>query len=289
MNINWFPGHMKKTKELLKQSLSLVDVVIEILDARIPLSSKNPEIDMLVKDKKRIVLLNKCDLSDDRANKIWMAHLKNEDTEVILCNAVTKSSVKAIMKSCDKLMEEKRKRLEAKGIKNKPARAVIVGVPNVGKSTLINSIAGKKSAKTGNRPGVTKGKQWIRLKGNIELLDTPGILWPKFENQEVALNLAFTGAIKDEIMDTETLAYKLIERLVVRYPEAIPHRYDVEVEGKETIQIMDEIGIKRGCMLRNKEIDYARVSKLMLDEFRRGMLGRITLELPGDHEEQEQE
>ncbi|WDV47677.1 ribosome biogenesis GTPase YlqF [Clostridiaceae bacterium M8S5] len=284
MNINWFPGHMKKTRDLLKQNLSLVDVVIEILDARIPMSSKNPEIDKLLKDKKRLVILNKSDLSDDRSNQKWMSYLKNNNTQVILNNALTKSGVNAILKNCDKLMEEKRKRLELKGIKNKAIKAMIVGVPNVGKSTVINSIAGKKSTKTGNRPGVTKGKQWIRLKGNIELLDTPGILWPKFENQEVALNLAFTGAIKDEIMDIETLAYKFIEVLIAKCPFTIENRYEVNIDGKTTIQVMDEIAIKRGCVIRKGEIDYTRVSNLILDEFRKGKLGRLTLEEPEDIE-----
>ncbi|WP_066507253.1 ribosome biogenesis GTPase YlqF [Abyssisolibacter fermentans] len=282
MNINWFPGHMKKTRDLLKQNLSLVDVVIEILDARIPISSKNPEIDKLINNKKRIVILNKSDLSDKKANEQWVTYLKDNDTEVILNNALTKNSVNMILKSCDKLMKEKRMRLEKRGIKNKVVKAMIVGIPNVGKSTLINSISGRKSAKTGNRPGVTKGKQWIRLKGNIELLDTPGILWPKFENQDIALSLAFTGAIKDEIMDTDTLAYKLVEVLSSKYPHTLIDRYEIELENKTTIQIIDEIALKRGCVMKNKEIDYTRISNLILDEFRKGKLGRITLELPED-------
>lgn len=282
MNINWFPGHMKKTRDLLRQNLSLVDVVIEILDARIPISSKNPEIDKLINNKKRIVILNKSDLSDKKANEQWVTYLKDNDTEVILNNALTKNSVNKILKSCDKLMKEKRMRLEKRGIKNKVVKAMIVGIPNVGKSTLINSISGRKSAKTGNRPGVTKGKQWIRLKGDIELLDTPGILWPKFENQDIALSLAFTGAIKDEIMDTDTLAYKLVEVLSSKYPHALIDRYEIELENKTTIQLIDEVALKRGCVMRNKEVDYTRVCNLILDEFRKGKLGRITLELPED-------
>lgn len=280
MNINWYPGHMKKTKELLIKNLKLVDIVYEILDARIPNSSKNPVIDSILQNKPRVIILNKRDLADEKANKFWLDYYNKNNTQVVLTNSLNNVGVNKISDITNKALHEKIKRLEQKGIKNKTVRAMIVGIPNVGKSTLINTLAKRKSAKTGNRPGVTKGNQWIKLKGNIELLDTPGILWPKFEDQDVALNLAFTGAIKDEVMDTETLCFKLIEKLTIQHPNLIEKRYNVKVENSETIEIMDQIAINRGCIFKRNEIDYDRVSNLILDEFRKGVLGRITLEYP---------
>jgi ribosome biogenesis GTPase A len=280
MNINWFPGHMKKTRDLLIQNLKLVDIVYELLDARIPMSSKNPEIDKLVSNKPRIIILNKSDLSSDEGNEKWMEFYNKENTNTVLINAVKGVGVNDLLHKSHLIMEDKINRLKSKGIKNKPIRAMIVGIPNVGKSTLINALAGRKSAKTGNRPGVTKGKQWIKLKGNLELLDTPGILWPKFEDENVALNLAFIGAIKDEIMDVETLALRLIERLSIMYPELIRKRYNVEITGREPLEIFNSIAVKRGCLIKGGEIDYSRAAHLVLDEFRRGIIGRITLEYP---------
>lgn len=280
MNINWYPGHMKKTKELLIKNLKLVDIVYEILDSRIPNSSKNPVIDNILQNKPRVIILNKRDLADEKANKFWLDYYNKNNTQVVLTNSLNNVGVNKISDITNKALHEKIKRLEQKGIKNKTVRAMIVGIPNVGKSTLINTLAKRKSAKTGNRPGVTKGNQWIKLKGNIELLDTPGILWPKFEDQDVALNLAFTGAIKDEVMDTETLCYKFIEKLANSHPDLIEKRYNVKVENSEIIEIMDKIAINRGCIIKRNEIDYTRVSNLILDEFRKGVLGRITLEYP---------
>ncbi|MBS4536070.1 ribosome biogenesis GTPase YlqF [Clostridium sp. D2Q-14] len=280
MNINWFPGHMKKTRELLQKNLKLVDIVYELIDSRIPLSSRNPEIDKIVQNKPRIVIMNKSDLSNSNINKEWVEYFSKLGVNTVLVDAIKNKGVSQIISETNNLVKEKKEKLLSRGIKNKPIRAMIVGIPNVGKSTLINSLAGRKSAKTGDRPGVTKGKQWIKLKGNIELLDTPGILWPKFEEQEVALNLAFTGAIKDEIMDIETLALKLIEKLMVLASNSIEKRYDVMIEGKTSLQVMDDIGIRRGCILRKKEIDYARVANIVLDEFRDGTIGDISLETP---------
>ncbi|WP_026893869.1 ribosome biogenesis GTPase YlqF [Clostridiisalibacter paucivorans] len=280
MNINWFPGHMKKTRELLKSNLKLIDVVIELLDARIPMSSKNPEIDSILGDTPRVVVLNKSDLSNNRANNMWMQYFNSKGEDVILANSIKNKGIKEIIDLTNKKAFDKLERLKKRGVKNRAVRVMIVGIPNVGKSTLINGLAGKKSAKTGNRPGVTKGKQWIRLKGNIEMLDTPGILWPKFEDKKVALNLAFTGAIKDEILDIETLGLKLIERLLALSPESLINRYNIDVEEKTPLEIYDEIAIKRGCILKGNNIDYTRVSHIILDEFRRGKMGAITLELP---------
>ncbi|MFA5524452.1 MAG: ribosome biogenesis GTPase YlqF [Tissierellales bacterium] len=282
LNINWYPGHMKKTKDLISNNLKLVDLVIELLDSRIPYSSKNPDIDKLIGNKPRIVVMNKSDLSNERVNRKWIDHYKSKAQSVILANSVSSLGISNIFYEANKAVEEKMKLRELKGIKNTSIRAMIVGIPNVGKSTLINSLAGRKGAQTGNRPGITKGKQWIKLKGNIELLDTPGILWPKFDDENVALNLAFTGAIKDEIMDIETLALRFIERLIKKEQAFLESRYDIEIENNKPIEVMEKIAFRRGCLLRKEEIDYTRVSHLILDEFRRGLIGQITLEYPED-------
>lgn len=280
MNINWFPGHMKKTRDLIQNNLKLVDVVVELIDARIPLSSRNPEIDAIVGNKPRLIVLNKCDLSNEGVNNKWKEYFQEKGINTVFVNAVRNKGTRKIVEEINEITREKRERLLARGVKNKTTRIMIVGIPNVGKSTLINALARKKSAKTGDRPGVTKSKQWIKLSKELELLDTPGILWPKFEDQEVALNLAYTGAIKDEIMDIETLAFKLIEKLVEIAPNKLEERYKVEIEGKETLEIMDEIALKRGCIRRGREIDYSRIASIILDEFRDGTIGNISLEDP---------
>lgn len=280
MNINWYPGHMKKTKEFIKKNLPLVDIIYELLDARIPISSKNPDIDYLVGNKPRIIILNKSDLSDPEKNIMWQKQLFKMGIPSILVNSLENTGIKELINKSNELMREKRDRQEKKGIKNKSIRVMIVGIPNVGKSTLINNLSGRKGAKTGNKPGVTKGNQWIRLKNNLELLDTPGILWPKFEDKEIGLNLAFTGAIKDEILDTETLSYKLIEKLVAICPLLLEERYNIIVSNKSTEEIFIDIAQKRGCILKGGEIDYSKTSNIILDDFRKGRIGRITLETP---------
>lgn len=281
MNINWYPGHMKKTIEDIEKKLKLVDFVIEIIDSRIPFSSRNPIFDDLLKNKKRLLIFNKSDLSDPKLNEIWMEKLTDENNFAISYNAM-KGNVSLVVKKSQELMAEEIKKYEDKGLNKGALRAMIVGIPNSGKSTFINSISGTRSAKTGNRPGVTKVNQWIKIHPKLHLLDTPGVLWPKFEDK-VGLNLAFTGAIKDEIMDRETLTLKLIEKLKDIYPSSIEERYKISnVKDKEALDIMDEIGKNRGALMRGGYIDYEKVAGIVLDEFRKGILGRITLEVPDE-------
>lgn len=281
MNINWYPGHMKKTIEDIEKKLKLVDFVIEIIDSRIPFSSRNPIFDDLLKNKKRLLIFNKSDLSDPKLNEIWMEKLTDENNFAISYNAM-KGNVSLVVKKSQELMAEEIKKYEDKGLNKGALRAMIVGIPNSGKSTFINSISGTRSAKTGNRPGVTKVNQWIKIHPKLHLLDTPGVLWPKFEDK-VGLNLAFTGAIKDEIMDRETLALKLIEKLKDIYPSSIEERYKISnLKDKEALDIMDEIGKNRGALMRGGYIDYEKVAGIVLDEFRKGILGRITLEVPDE-------
>lgn len=280
MNINWYPGHMKKTKESIKKNLPLVDIIYELLDARIPISSKNPDIDYLVGNKPRIIILNKSDLSDPEKNIMWQKQLFKKGIPSILVNSLENTGIKELINKSNELMKDKRDKQEKKGIKNRSIRVMIVGIPNVGKSTLINNLSGKKGTKTGNKPGVTKGNQWIRLKNNLELLDTPGILWPKFEDENIGFNLAFTGAIKDEILDTETLSYKLIEKLVDICPLLLEERYNIIVSNKSADEIFIDIAKKRGCIIKGGEIDYSKTSNIILDDYRKGRIGRITLETP---------
>ena len=280
MNINWYPGHMKKTKESLEKNISMVDIVYELLDARIPISSRNPIVDDIVKDKPRITILNKSDLSNDRDNKLWKEYFEEKGISTIFMNASSGKGINELINLSLEKTSEKRERYLKRGVQNKPIRVMILGIPNVGKSTLINSLAGRKGAKIGNRPGITKMNQWIKTKGGLELLDTPGILWPKFEDKEVGLNLAFIGSIKDEILDRESLALKLIEKLILINPGNLEKRYNLNIEDKSALDIMKEIGSNRGCKIRGGEIDYSKVSSIVLDEFRKGKIGNITLELP---------
>lgn len=281
MNINWFPGHMKKTRELLKDNLKLVDLVVEILDGRIPLSSRNPEIDSIIQDKPRVVLLNKCDLADPKVLREWENYYKERGIETVSINALKGINLDKIVVKAKEVTKEKMEKIISKGRKERPIRMMIVGIPNVGKSSLINKLAGKKSAQVGDRPGVTKSKQWVKLKGNLELLDTPGILWPKFEDQNVALNLAFTGAIRDEILDVETIALRLIEKLSEKNPESLTERYNIEIE-ETPLETMEAIGKKRGCISRGNEYDYTRIANIVLNEFRAGTLGKISIESPSE-------
>ena len=273
---------MKKTKDLMKANLKLVDVVVELLDSRIPYSSKNPDIDTLMAGKPRVVLLNKSDISDRAKLNKWINYYKEQGIKAIPIDAMKGTGVNRIVDECKNAVKDKMDSLKEKGRKERAIRIMIVGVPNVGKSSLINKLTGRRSTQTGDRPGVTKGKQWVKLRGNLELLDTPGILWPKFEDQDVALNLAFTRAIKDEILDVETLALRLIEKLMVIEPEKLAARYKLEELGESGIETMDMIAQKRGFITGRKEIDYTRTATTVLNEFRTGKLGNITLEVPED-------
>ncbi|KXA14609.1 ribosome biogenesis GTPase YlqF [Clostridium perfringens] len=280
MAINWFPGHMVKTKREIQNNLKLVDVVIEIRDARIPKSSKNPDIDTLCAGKPRVILLNKSDLTDPKVTKAWKDSLTNDETIVLEVNALKGEGLNAIKPALLKLLKEKHDRLKAKGLAKITTRAMVVGIPNVGKSTFINKMAKNNIAKTGDRPGVTKNKQWIKTKLGIELMDTPGVLWPKFEDEIVGLNLAFTGAIKDEIMDTEELALKLVERLQETNPEELMTRYKLTELQENPLDNLDAIARKRGAIMAGNQIDYNRIAGIILDEFRGGKIGKISLEKP---------
>jgi ribosome biogenesis GTPase A len=285
MAINWFPGHMVKTKREIKENLKLVDAVIEIRDARIPKSSANPDIDELCKDKPRLILLNKSDLTDNKTTKAWINALKSESIRAIEVNCLKGDGIKNIKPALMELLKEKHERLKAKGLAKIITRVMVVGIPNVGKSTFINKMARNNIAKTGDRPGVTKNKQWIKTAIGIELLDTPGVLWPKFEDEEVALNLAFTGAIKDEIMDTEELSLKLVERLQSTNPDLLKNRYKLEAVAEEPIDTLNMIARKRGAIVSGGEIDYNRIASIILDEFRGGKIGNVSLETPWKGEE----
>ena len=275
-NINWYPGHMKKTRELIRDNLKMVDAVIEVIDARIPVSSRNPLIDEILQDKPRIVALNKSDLADASASKSWAEYFQRLGYRTVIMNAAGGSGIKELLRVLKTMEQEKQ---QTSAIK-RPYRLMIVGVPNVGKSSLINRLSGRKSAKTGDKPGVTKGKQWIKLQGGMQLLDTPGILWPKFEDPKAGMNLAFCGSIKDEIMDLPTLGMELIGYLGEHYPQLLMERYKLEKIGETPLETMEDMAVKRGCILPGKRIDYERIGRLVLDEFRAGIIGRITLEQP---------
>lgn len=273
-HINWYPGHMKKTRELIAENLKMVDIVIEVIDARIPVSSRNPIIDELVKNKRRLIILNKSDLSDPKANEAWAETFKKQGNLVLTMNCMTGSGVGQLYKLLSRLQDEKNEGQ----LRKKSLRMMIVGVPNVGKSSLINRMTGKKSAKTGDRPGVTKGKQWLGLENGMQLLDTPGILWPKFEDPQVGLNLAFCGSIKDEILDTASLALELIKVLQRDYPQLLRERYKLDELDEDALVNMEAIAAKRGFILSGKRVDYERCARTVLDEFRGGKIGNITLE-----------
>ncbi len=283
MNFQWYPGHMTKAKRQMQEDMKLIDLVIELVDARIPLSSRNPDIDELGRQKARLILMNKADLASEKQTQRWSDFFRNKGYFVVKLDARTWSGMKGIndviMEACREKMERDRKR----GIKNRPVRAMVVGIPNVGKSTFINTFAGKACTKTGNKPGVTKGKQWIRLNRNVELLDTPGILWPKFEDQRVGLHLALIGSIKDEILNIDELSLELIKILKEYYPGILKERYDAEEEAQPP-EILMQIAENRNCIKKGNELDYSKAAALALDEFRSGRLGKITLEFPEEQQ-----
>jgi len=285
MSINWYPGHMKKTKELIVANLKLVDAVVELLDARIPLSSRNPQFDELVKNKKRIVAFTKSDLADRNKTKMWISAYEKQGITAIPINAATGQGVNQLVDLIKTSCQDVLIRAEEKGRMHRPIRIMIIGIPNVGKSSLINKLAGKNAAKTGNKPGVTKGKQWIRINKDIDLFDTPGILWPKIEEDLMGIKLAVTGAIKDEILNIEDIAFHLINILLEQYPDAFTSRYDIDLKSYEdeelrTVEIMEAIGRKRGCIMRGNQVDLEKVSRLVIDEYRKGSIGTMTLEVP---------
>ncbi len=286
MNFQWYPGHMVKAKRMMQEDMKLIDVVIELVDARIPLSSKNPDIDSLAKNKSRVILLNKSDMSDQRHNNAWKEYFEAKGYFVALVNSKSGSGVKQVQNIINEACAAKIERDRKRGILYRPVRAMIVGIPNVGKSTFINSFVGKATAKTGNKPGVTKGKQWIRLNKNTELLDTPGILWPKFEDQAVGLRLALIGSINDNIINTSDLALELILILNRYYPGVLTTRYGIDTEEAADLQgaskILEKIAIKRACMLKGGEPDHERAAVFLMDDFRSTKLGNLTLEFVED-------
>lgn len=309
MDFQWYPGHMTKARRAMQEDIKLVDMVIEVVDARVPISSRNPDIDELGKNKFRLVLLNKADLADEKKNVQWQEWFRAKGIAVVMTDARAKNSMKTIQNTIMEVCKEKIERDRKRGIKNRPVRAMVVGIPNVGKSTFINSFAGRSCAKTGNKPGVTRGNQWIRLNKNVELLDTPGILWPKFEDQTVGLHLAFIGSIKDDILNQEELALELIQFLQASYPQLLKARYQEEsvqnesaeaaqmaeatdevakqpqdaaldVTTAEPLKVLEQIAKLRGCLLKAGELDTKKAAALCLDDFRAGRLGRISVEIP---------
>ena len=283
MNYQWYPGHMTKARRQMQEDLKLIDLMIELVDARVPAASRNPDIDELGKNKARLILLNKSDLADERGNDAWMEYFKGKGYSVVKVNSRSGAGMKAINSAVQEACKEKIERDRKRGILNRPVRAMVVGIPNVGKSTFINAYAGRACAKTGNKPGVTKGKQWIRLSKQLELLDTPGILWPKFEDQQVGLKLAFTGAINDDILDPENMAIAFINHMISRNPDCLRNRYQITFDTiEEPHVILEKIAMARGFKKKGGEPDLERAGKILMDEYRGGKLGRLTLELPED-------
>ncbi len=280
-NYQWYPGHMTKAKRMMQEDIKLIDLVIELVDARVPLSSRNPDIDELGKNKSRLILLNKSDLADTRKNKLWIDYFSEKGFYVLEMNSKTGVGMKSIQSMVQEACKEKIARDRKRGILNRPVRAMVVGIPNVGKSTFINSFAGRACAKTGNKPGVTKGKQWIRLNKSLELLDTPGILWPKFEDQTVGLRLAMIGSINDEILHLDELAYELIRFLKKEYAGLLEKRYQIEIpEEQEAYDTIKAVCVSKKCYLKGEELDIMKASSMIVEDFRNGRIGKITLEMP---------
>ena len=290
MNINWYPGHMAKTKKQIIEDLKLIDVVIELLDARIPIASQNPDLKEIVGNKKKIIVLNKCDLADERENKKWVTYFEKDGVKAILTDANSGYGIQEVIRGIENIMKEDLQKEALKGRVGRPIRVMILGIPNVGKSSFINRVSKKTSAGVGNKPGVTRQKQWIRLQNNIELLDTPGVLWPKFDNEEVALNLSYIGTIKDEILDKTEIAFFLLKFLLQNYKTNLLERYklqEVEIQNimenvqnpnEQIMEVLYLIGKKRGAIISGGSVDEEKVSNILLDDFRTGKLGRISLE-----------
>lgn len=277
MNYQWYPGHMTKARRMMEENIKLIDLVIEVVDARIPMSSRNPDIDNLAKNKARLILLNKSDLSDERLNQQWIDYFAQKGVLCLKLNSRSGAGIKQMNSAIERACHEKIERDKKKGIMNRPVRAMVVGIPNVGKSTFINAFAGKACAKTGNKPGVTKGKQWIRINKNVELLDTPGILWPKFEDQSVGAKLAMIGSMNDQILNLEELSLELLGYLHKCYEGILAQRYELE-ESEDRLAMLSAVAKNRNCLKKGNELDYAKASNILLEEFRNGKIGRITLE-----------
>lgn len=281
LNIQWYPGHMTKTRRMIEADLKLVDLVAEIVDARIPMSSRNPDIEELVGQKPRLIVLNRADQADPQLTRRWRQQFQAQGVAVIETDSKTGGGISLFPAAIRAALKEQIARWREKGQVGRPVRVMVVGIPNVGKSTFINKVAKRKSAKAQDRPGVTRGKQWVNVDAGLDLLDTPGILWPKFEDQEVGKKLAFTGAIKDDVMDVEALACALMEILAERYPQALTDRYRISlVPDSQGWELLEEAGRKRGFLISGGEVDTERMAKILLDEFRSGKLGRFTLDVP---------
>ena len=287
LTVQWYPGHMAKTRRMIQENLRLVDLVVEILDARIPVSSRNPDLDALVEGKPRLVLLNRADQADPALNQRWSEYFRQRGCSVLQTDCKSGAGVKAFSGVVKAILKEQMEKWQEKGMLGRPVRVMVVGVPNVGKSTFINRVANRKSAVAQNRPGVTRGKQWVNVDEGLDLLDTPGILWPKFEDKTVGLHLAFTGAVKDTVLDIETLALHLMRLLARRYPAALKERYRLEIPDEfDAWSLVEQAGRNRGFLISGGEVDTERMSRVLLEEFRSGKLGRFTLELPPERREE---
>ncbi len=285
MNIQWYPGHMTKTRRQMEADLKLVDAVCEIVDARIPVASRNPDIDSICGNKPRIIVLNRMDLADPQATKAWVNYFKSKGMAAVPTDCKSRKGISGFTPAVRSILAEKIQRNAAKGM-NKPVRVMVVGIPNVGKSTLINQISGRKGAKAENRPGVTRGKQWVTVDNGLLLLDTPGILWPKFDDPEVGMKLAYTGAVKEQILDVEELAVFLMQLLWKHYPDAVKERYGIDMPEDATgYELLEAAGKKRGFLMARGEINTERMAKVLVDEYRSGKLGKFTLEMPPKEEE----
>ena len=279
LNLNWYPGHMAKTKKQLIEDLKLIDIVVEVVDARIPLASINPDIQEYIKEKTKIVVLNKADLADENETKNWVKKYNSQGITAVEVEASNGKNIQSVVNKIKVEYEKIKEKYIQKGRIGKSIRVMVIGIPNVGKSTFINSLAKRNTAKVGNKPGVTKQKQWIKIDNNIEIMDTPGMLWPRLDNQEYAMHLAFCGTIGENSIDNEEIAYYLLEYLIKNYPNRIEERYNIKIENKETMEILEEIARKRGAIVSGGNINMQKISDIILNEFRSGKLGRITIEV----------